>query len=66
MNSTTTDRPSFFSTGEIWESPTGNRYRVSDVTADLVRFDPVDGGVQHWWNRSRVGRWVRVQAAGEG
>lgn len=47
MNSTTIDRPSFFSTGETWEAPTGNRYRVSDVTADLVRLDPVDGGLQH-------------------
>jgi hypothetical protein len=65
MNSTTT-QPAIFSTGETWEAPTGNRYWISDVTRRYVRLDPADGGVQHWWNRSRIGRWVRIHAAGEG
>lgn len=66
MTTTATAQPAYFSTGEIWRSGTGNTYRISGVTDSHARFDPVDGGVHHWWPRHLVGRWVRLKAAGEG
>lgn len=67
MSTTTTTQPAYFSTGEVWEAPTGNRYLASGVTNDLVRLEPIGpSGESHWWNRNRVGRWVRISAAGEG
>lgn len=65
MNSTTT-QPATFSTGEVWRSGTGNTYRIGGVTNTHARFDPIDGGVHHWWPRDIIGRWVRIHAAGEG
>ena len=66
MTTTATTQPAYFSAGEIWRSGTGNTYRISEATVSYARLDPVDGGVHHWWPRHRVGRWVRISAAGEG